>query len=122
MHYKRAKILVLIYVAIILVLIYNILNNSITKYRNGGNNMKLYECIIDDGKSVFKTVTAAKNKKELLNVYGGNGTFEKIKDITKDTQHMGVDYLRESLRTTGWGEKEITLLTALLQQHLDSIK
>ena len=47
---------------------------------------------------------------------------KKIKDITKDTQHMGVDYLRESLRTTGWGEKEITLLTALLQQHLDSIK
>ena len=80
--------------------------------------MKLYECIIDDGTNVFKTVTAAKNKKELLNVYGGNGTL----DITKDTQHMGVDYLRESLRTTGWGEKEITLLTALLQQHLDSIK
>ena len=47
---------------------------------------------------------------------------KKIKDITKDTQHMGVDYLRESLKTTGWGEKEITLLTALLQQHLDSIK
>lgn len=84
--------------------------------------MKLYECIIDDGTNVFKTVSAAKNKKELLNVYGGNGTFEKIKDITKDTQHMSVDYLRESLRTTGWGEKEITLLTALLQQHLDSIK
>lgn len=39
--------------------------------------MKLYECIIDDGNSVFKTITAAKNKKELLNTYGGNGTFEK---------------------------------------------
>lgn len=77
MHYKRAKILVLIYVVIILVLIYNSLNNSITKYRNRGNNMKLYECIIDDGNSVFKTITAAKNKKELLNTYGGNGTFEK---------------------------------------------
>ncbi|SEU21203.1 hypothetical protein [Enterocloster clostridioformis] len=84
--------------------------------------MKLYECIIDDGKSVFKTITAAKNKKELLNVYGGNGTFEKIKDITKDTQHMGVECLRDSLTRTGWGEMEITLLTALLQQHLDSIK
>lgn len=84
--------------------------------------MRLYECIIDDGTDVFKTVTAAKNKKELLNIYGGNGTFEKIKDITKDTQHMSVDYLRDSLRTTGWGIPEITLLTALLQQHLDSIK
>ena len=58
--------------------------------------MKLYECIIDDGTNVFKTVTAAKSKKELLNVYGGNGTFEKIKDITKDTQHMGVECLRDS--------------------------
>lgn len=84
--------------------------------------MRLYECIVDDGTDVFKTVTATKNKKELLNIYGGNGTFEKIKDITKDTQHMSIDYLRDSLRTTGWGEKEITLLTALLQQHLDSIK
>lgn len=115
-------VLVLLYIAFVLVLVYNNLNKSLTYYRNGGNHMKLYECIIDDGTNVFKTVTAAKNKKELLNVYGGNGTFEKIKDITKDTQHMGVDYLRESLRTTGWGEKEITLLTALLQQHLDSIK
>lgn len=84
--------------------------------------MKLYECIVDDGQSVFKTVTAAKNKKELLNVYGGNGTFEKIKDITQNTQYMSVDCLRDSLRITNWGEEEITLLTALLQQHLDSIK
>ena len=76
--------------------------------------MKLYECIIDDGKSVFKTIIAAKNKKELLNTYSGNGTFEKIKDITKDTQHMGVECLRDSLTRTGWGTEEITLLTALL--------
>lgn len=84
--------------------------------------MRLYECIIDDGTDVFKTVTAAKNKKELLNIYGGNGTFEKIKDITLNTQHMSVDCLRDSLTKTGWGSEEITLLTALLEQHLDSIK
>lgn len=84
--------------------------------------MKLYECIIDDGRNVFKTIIAAKNRKELLNVYGGNGTFEKIKDITQNTQYMSVDCLRDSLARTGWGAEEITLLTALLEQHLDSIK
>lgn len=40
--------------------------------------MKLYECIVDDGKDVFKTLTASKSKKELLSVYGGNGSFEKL--------------------------------------------
>lgn len=84
--------------------------------------MRLYECIVDDGTDVFKTITAAKNKKELLNIYGGNETLEKIKDITKDTQYMSVECLRDSLVKTGWGIPEITILTALLQQHLDSIK
>lgn len=84
--------------------------------------MRLYECIVDDGTDVFKTVTAAKNKKELLNIYGGNGTFVKIKDITEDTQYMSVECLRDSLTKTGWGIPEITILTALLEQHLDSIK
>ena len=46
--------------------------------------MKLFKCIVDDGKDVFKTLIAVKNKKCLLDVYGGNGTFEKIDDVTND--------------------------------------
>ena len=46
--------------------------------------MKLFECIVDDGNNVFKSTVAARNKKELLNVYGGNGDFVKITDVTND--------------------------------------
>lgn len=81
--------------------------------------MKLFECIVDDGQDVFKTFVAAQSKKELLSVYGGNGSFEKIKDVTKDYfTNTSVDFLRESLIKTGWGKGEIELITALLDEHI----
>lgn len=83
--------------------------------------MKLYECIVDDGQSVFKTVTAAKNKKELLNVYGGNGKFEKIKDVTNEYP-IDENKLDNTLRTAGYGQAEINLLTALLFEHNKTMK
>lgn len=46
--------------------------------------MKLYNCIIDDGKNIFRAYCATKNKKELLDVYRGNGKFEKIEDVTNE--------------------------------------
>lgn len=83
--------------------------------------MKLYECIVDDGHSVFKTVTAAKNKKELLNVYGVNGKFEKIKDVTNDYP-IDENKLDNTLRAAGYGQAEINLLTALLSEHNQTLK
>lgn len=83
--------------------------------------MKLYECIVDDGKQVFKTVTAAKNKKELLNIYGGNGTFEKITDVTSDYP-IDENKLDNALRSAGYGQAEINLLTALLFEHNKTLK
>ena len=80
--------------------------------------MKLYECIIDDGTNIFKTAVAAKNKKELLKIYGGNGTFEKITDITQLTDSIGVEWLRDTLVRNGYGNNETTLICALLEEHL----
>lgn len=81
--------------------------------------MKLYECIVDDGVDVFKTFTAAKNKKELLSVYGGNGSFEKIKDITNDyfTDDTPVR-LASDLQRCGWGRGEVELIKALVEEHI----
>lgn len=85
--------------------------------------MKLFECIIDDGKSVFKTFTAAKSKKALLDECSGNGSFEKIKDVTNlyfsDTT---LDKLNEDLFRMGWGEGERKIICALVQQHIDGLK
>lgn len=83
--------------------------------------MKLFECIVDDGTQVFKTVTAAKNKKELLNIYGGNGTFEKITDVTK-CYPIDENKLDNTLRSAGYGQAEINLLTALLFEHNKTLK
>lgn len=85
--------------------------------------MKLFKCIVDDGKDVFKTLTAAKNKKNLLDVYGGNGTFEKIEDVTNEYfTDETVEKLDSDLMCMGWGEGERKLICALVEQHIDGLK
>lgn len=85
--------------------------------------MKLFKCIVDDGENVFKTLTAAKSKKELLEIYGGNGTFEKIEDVTNEYfTETSVACLNTSLKRTGWGEGEINIICALLDQHIKGLK
>lgn len=82
--------------------------------------MKLFECIIDDGKDVYKSLCTAKSKKELLNVYGGNGDFIKIKDITNEYfDETSAEELRNDLIKTGWGEGETKLIVALLEEHIE---
>lgn len=85
--------------------------------------MRLFECIIDDGELVFKTKLAAKSRKELLNKWGGNGSFEKIVDETNEyfTDESSVR-LDEDLRKLGWGDGERKLLCALLEEHVRTLK
>lgn len=82
--------------------------------------MKLFECIIDDGTDVYKSLCTAKNKKELLNVYGGNGDFIKIKDITNEYfDETSAEELRNDLIKAGWGEGETRLIVALIEEHIE---
>lgn len=84
--------------------------------------MKLFELIIDDGNNVYKTIQAAKDKKQLLQYCGGCGEFVRIKDITKEA--FNADYelccatLDETLIKAGYGLKETAILKELLKQHL----
>lgn len=85
--------------------------------------MKLFECIVDDGKDVFKTLTAAKSRKALIDEYGGNGEFIRIKDITAEYFTEGsVELLGDHLLRMGWGEGERKILCALLETHLRAEK
>lgn len=85
--------------------------------------MRIFKCIIDDGKDVFKTIVVCKNKKELLTVYGGNGKFEKVTDVTKNYfTEESVDRLRIDLLRTEWGAPETELICALLQEHISKNK
>lgn len=82
--------------------------------------MKLFECIIDDEINVYKSLCTAKNKKELLDVYGGNGDFIKIKDITNEYfDETSAEKLRNDLIKAGWGEGETRLIVALLEEHIE---
>lgn len=81
--------------------------------------MKLFECVIDDGRDVFKTLVTAKSRKELISVYGGNGSFVKIKDVTEEYfNETSSEKLKGDLVRTGWGEGEIKLIVALLEEHI----
>lgn len=85
--------------------------------------MKIFNCIIDDGKTVFKSLVTANNRKELLSVYGGNGSFEKIQDVTMDyLNSQSLDKLDSDLMRMQWGEGERKMIVALLEQHLKDRK
>ena len=70
--------------------------------------MRLYECIVDDGQNVFKTLV--------------NGSFEKITDVTKDYfTNESSDKLVSDLQKCGWGKGEVELIRALLEEHIDKL-
>lgn len=77
---------------------------------------KIFKCIIDDGRNVFKEYLPAKTKKELLSVWGGNGDFEKIEDVTKDFP-IDIDKLRDTLQKAGYGVPEERLICYLVEQY-----
>ena len=79
--------------------------------------MRLYNCIVDDGKDCYNIIVAAKDKKELLDMYGSNGTFDKITDVTREYNTINVSMLEDTLRRANYGKGEIALITALLEEH-----
>ena len=81
--------------------------------------MKIYSTIIDDGKDVYKTFAYAKNKNELLKVYGGNGEFVKIKDITKEYQ-VDANQVRDTLLKGGFGLVEADLVFNVIMNSLEN--
>ena len=81
--------------------------------------MKLFRVYVDDGNQVFKTYTAAKSKKAMLERDGGNGEFVKIEDVTQEHLCEGsAERCYDDLRRTGWGQAEATLIAELIRDHL----
>lgn len=84
--------------------------------------MKLYKCIVDDGQHVYRAFCAVKNRKQLLDEYGGNGSFEKIEDVTGEYFTLDtVSKLDSDLLRMGWGEGERRLICALVDEHISKI-
>lgn len=85
--------------------------------------MKLFDCIIDDGKNIFRSFVAAKNKKQLFEEIRGNGQLEKYIDVTANyfTKET-LDKLENDLRCSGWGRGERALILALVEEHMQHNK
>ena len=85
--------------------------------------MRLFKCIVNDGDDIIKAYATGKTKKDILNIYGGNGEFIKVVDVTElHLEQNSLKLLENDLLNTGWGEAERTIILALLQQHIDSRK
>lgn len=81
--------------------------------------MKLFRVYVDDGSQVFKTFSAAKSKKAMIERDGGNGEFVKIEDVTQEFLCEGsAERCYADLRRAGWGNAEATLIAELIRDHL----
>lgn len=82
--------------------------------------MKIFEVIVDDGTDVIKDFAYAKNKKQMLEIYGGNGEFLKIKDITNDFK-ISINSLENTLIKSGYGKIETNLICKILKDNIENI-
>lgn len=81
--------------------------------------MKLFKVYVDDGNQVFRTYTAAKSKKAMMERDGGNGEFVKIEDVTMEHLCEGsAERLYDDLLHCHWGQAEATLIAELVRDHL----
>ena len=78
--------------------------------------MRAFEMIIEDRDDVYKLVRPAKSEKQLKEIYGGNGEFVRIKDVTEDTI-ICLKNLRETLEKAGYGKNETDIIVSMIQKY-----
>lgn len=78
---------------------------------------KVYQCIIDDGHSLYKEFIPAKSKAKLLNQWGGNGRFVEIQDVTI-AYPISEQCLTEALQMRGFGQAEQDIIRRILQNTI----
>ncbi len=76
---------------------------------------KAYEMIIESGMDVYKMVRPADNEKKLRSIYGGNGDFVRIKEVTKDYP-IDLGKVRDALYKAQFGEPEADIIISILQE------
>lgn len=88
--------------------------------------MRAYEMIIENGvydTTVYKAIRPAKDVKQLKQIYGGNGEFVRIKDVT-EFYPIDLDTLRRVLtgKEAGkFGEVETDIIVSLVLSLYDNV-
>ena len=80
---------------------------------------KMWEMIIDDGTNCYKAHGIAPNKKELEKVYGGNGEFVRIKEVTSDFP-ISEDKVFRALKNAEFGDAEANAIISLLRRGYEN--
>ena len=81
--------------------------------------MKVFEVIVDDGKEVFKSVCSAKSKRALRKIYGGNGDFIKVTDITNTVDYASLRKRIDNLLANceDFNKAEKSLVSEIIEQE-----
>jgi len=79
--------------------------------------MKIFEAIVDDGNDVFKSKGYAETEKDFKRIYGGNGEFVRVTDITAKYP-LDTMKVYEALEGHGFGIVEAQYIKAILDNAL----
>lgn len=81
--------------------------------------MKLFECVIDDGKDVKKIIVPATSQRTLKSEYDGNADIIRVKEVTTDYP-IDIRKVVEALEVADFGDVEIRLITVTLGKTLEN--
>lgn len=79
--------------------------------------IKKFECIIANGENVLVEYIPATSKRELMNTWGGNGEFVRIKEIPEYLP--SALSVRKTLEKNGYGKAECDLVYRILYQYVE---
>ena len=77
--------------------------------------LKIYKTIISSGDECFMEYIPAKDKSQVIDVYGGNGEFEKIEEVDYP---IYLDVLERTLKEAGYGRAERDIIIRTLRQSI----
>ena len=77
-------------------------------------NMNVYDLYMDDGHNTFKVTVPAFSKKDAKEYVQGNGEVVAIKP--SELQDIDLNCLADTLKRSGWGQKEVDIITRALAQ------
>ena len=76
--------------------------------------MNVYDMYMDDGHNTFKVTVPAFSKKDAKEYVQGNGEVVAIKP--SELQDIDLNCLADTLKRSGWGQKEVDIITRALAQ------
>ena len=76
--------------------------------------MNVYDLYMDDGHSTFKVTVPAFSKKDAKEYVQGNGDVVAVKP--SELQDIDLNCLADTLKRSGWGQKEVDIITRALAQ------